>query len=122
MGLFFGARVFATTRRLRLAEATCANIHSPPPARFAPACIQVWKPRIPGVPDAPDMIFISTERYRFCLLAYDPATGEIVTKAAGDLSDRAARPCECGQVRHSPLSPSVFFLSPACRPFSLSLI
>lgn len=32
-----------------------------------------------------DLLFISTERYKFCVLAYDAKTGEIITKANGDL-------------------------------------
>jgi len=59
------------------------------------AAMEVWRPHGAG---HQDYIFISTERHRFCLLAFDAATGEIVTKAAGDLSDKTGRPSEVGQV------------------------
>ena len=61
--------------------------------------LQVWRPHGAG---HQDYIFISTERHRFCLLAFDAATGEIVTKAAGDLSDKTGRPSEVGQVWQGP--------------------
>jgi len=59
------------------------------------ATLEVWRPHGAG---HPDLIFLSTERYRFALLAYDAESGEIVTKAAGDVSDKTGRPCDCGQI------------------------
>ena len=32
-----------------------------------------------------DLLFITTERYQFCVIAYDPDSNEIVTKAKGDI-------------------------------------
>eukprot|EP00965_Chrysotila_dentata_P032707 1089815-Pleurochrysis_carterae.AAC.1 len=36
--------------------------------------------------------FISTERFKFCIIAYDTTTKEIVTRANGDISDRTGAP------------------------------
>eukprot|EP01135_Chromosphaera_perkinsii_P006121 Nk52_evm1s407 gene=Nk52_evmTU1s407 len=61
---------------------------------------------------AQDVLFVSTERYRFCVLAYEPSTGEIVTKAAGDLQDRIGRPIDNGHIG---------VIDPDCRMFGLHL-
>lgn len=45
-----------------------------------------------------DLLFISTEEQKFCVLEYDQSTGEIITKANGNISDRTARPAEHAQV------------------------
>lgn len=41
---------------------------------------------------------MSLEKYRFCVLSYDSATGEIKTRANGDTHDRVGRPTELGQI------------------------
>jgi DNA damage-binding protein 1 len=43
-------------------------------------------------------LFVLTERYKFCVLSYNAATGEIVTRANGDVQDRVGRPVEVGQI------------------------
>ena len=43
-----------------------------------------------------DLLFLATERHTFCLLAYDPASGELVTRANGDVADRVGRPADTG--------------------------
>eukprot|EP00741_Cyanophora_paradoxa_P005067 tig00000851_g4909.t1 len=45
-----------------------------------------------------DLLFIVTERYKTCLLAYDPKTKEIVTRASGDVMDRIGRPTDSGHI------------------------
>jgi len=45
-----------------------------------------------------DLLFISTERYRFCVLAWDSKTHELVTRANGDINDRIGRPTDNGQI------------------------
>lgn len=45
-----------------------------------------------------DLLFISTEEHKFCVLEYESKTGEIITKANGNISDRTARPAEHTQV------------------------
>ena len=37
-------------------------------------------------------------RYRFCVLAYDAASGELVTRANGNLEDRVGRATDTGQI------------------------
>ena len=37
-------------------------------------------------------------RYRFCVLAYDAASGELVTRANGNLEDRVGRATDNGQI------------------------
>ncbi len=58
------------------------------------ATLELYRP--PG--EKQDLIFLSTERYHFCVLAYDSATGELVTRAGGDIQDRIGRPTDSGQV------------------------
>lgn len=45
-----------------------------------------------------DLLFVTTEQYKFCVLAYDSATGEIITRANGDVHDRAGKPVEHSQL------------------------
>jgi len=45
-----------------------------------------------------DLLFVTTEQYKFCVLAYDSATGEIITRANGDIHDRAGKPVEHSQL------------------------
>eukprot|EP00743_Colponemidia_sp_Colp-15_P005247 GILK01005646.1.p1 GENE.GILK01005646.1~~GILK01005646.1.p1 ORF type:complete len:1143 (+),score=205.41 GILK01005646.1:93-3431(+) len=59
-----------------------------------------------------DLLFVSTERYKFCVLAYDSRSGEIITRANGDVQDRIGRPSENGQIG---------IIDPQCRLFGLHL-
>lgn len=52
--------------------------------------------RPPG--QAKDLLFLLTEKCQFCVLGYDEAKGELVTRAAGDASERVGRPVEAGQM------------------------
>ncbi|KAF4379378.1 hypothetical protein F8388_013596 [Cannabis sativa] len=45
-----------------------------------------------------DLLFIATERYKFCVLQWDAEASELVTRAMGDVSDRIGRPTDNGQV------------------------
>ena len=72
------------------------------------ATLELFRP--PG--EEQDLIFLSTERYRFCVLAYDPESEELVTKAGGDLQDRIGRPTDNGQVG---------IIDPDCRLIGLHL-
>ncbi|EGC39114.1 hypothetical protein DICPUDRAFT_86223 [Dictyostelium purpureum] len=45
-----------------------------------------------------DYLFISTESFKFCILAYDSEKKEIVTKASGNAEDTIGRPTEAGQL------------------------
>ena len=57
----------------------------------------VWKVfRPPGANR--DSIFITTERYNFAVLEFDPVSGEINTKAQGSVKDKIGRPCDRGQI------------------------
>jgi len=59
-----------------------------------------------------DLLFISTEKYKFCVLGYDAKTGEIVTRANGDIQDRIGRPADIGQIG---------IIDPDCRVIGLHL-
>ena len=49
-------------------------------------------------------MFLSTERYKFCVLSYDATTSSLITEAAGDLRDRSGKPTDAGQMSfHDPL-------------------
>ncbi|KAK9843115.1 hypothetical protein WJX74_007214 [Apatococcus lobatus] len=43
-----------------------------------------------------DRLFLLTERYRFCVLDFDIARGQLITLANGDVQDRVGRPCDDG--------------------------
>jgi DNA damage-binding protein 1 len=72
------------------------------------ATLELFRP--PG--ESQDLIFLSTERYHFCVLAYDTATRELVTRAGGDIQDRIGRPTDNGQVG---------IIDPDCRMIGLHL-
>jgi DNA damage-binding protein 1 len=72
------------------------------------ATLELWRPT--GSPT--DRLFISTERYQFCVLAYDAERREIVTEAKGDVSDRIGRPTDAGQIA---------LIEPRCRLIGLHL-
>ena len=44
-----------------------------------------------------DLLFFSTEHYKFCALSYNRETSELVTRAHGDLKDKTGRPSDHGQ-------------------------
>ena len=58
------------------------------------ATMELWRPAGRTM----DRLFITTERYQFCILAYDERRGEIVTDARGDVADRIGRPADAGQI------------------------
>lgn len=62
--------------------------------------------------DKQDSLFLHFEKYKFCLLTYDSATGEIRTRANGDTHDRVGRPVEIGQIG---------LVDPNVRAFALHL-
>ncbi|KAK9711909.1 DNA damage-binding protein 1a [Basidiobolus ranarum] len=45
-----------------------------------------------------DLLFISTERYKFLVLSFDQTKNTVRTEANGDLEDFRGVPCECGQI------------------------
>ncbi|KAG2483888.1 hypothetical protein HYH03_017282 [Edaphochlamys debaryana] len=70
--------------------------------------LQVFRPR----DCATDLLFILTEKYKFCVLQYDAGKGQLVTKANGDVADKIGRPADNGQLG---------FVDPACRLIGLHL-
>ncbi|KAI3937749.1 hypothetical protein MKW92_004607 [Papaver armeniacum] len=62
--------------------------------------------------EAQDFLFIATERYKFCVLQWDAESSELVTRAAGDVSDRIGRPTDNGQIG---------IIDPDCRLIGLHL-
>eukprot|EP00051_Salpingoeca_urceolata_P028390 m.486586 g.486586 ORF g.486586 m.486586 type:complete len:1102 (+) comp24511_c0_seq1:335-3640(+) len=97
---------FTSATDLNLIVAKCTHIeaHTVTPEGLVPlvdvniygriAVMQLFRP--PG--ESKDLLFISTESYQFCVLAYDEASGEIVTRAGGDTSSRTGRPADTGQL------------------------
>lgn len=57
-------------------------------------------------------MFLHFEKYKFALLTYDAATGEIKTRANGDTLDRVGRPVEIGHIG---------IVDPQVRAFALHL-
>ena len=72
------------------------------------ATLRLMRP--PG--ERKDLLFVCTERHKFCLLAFEEATGSLVTRAAGDASDRVGRPADSGQLGA---------VDPRCRAIALHL-
>ncbi|GFS39733.1 damaged DNA binding protein 1A [Actinidia rufa] len=62
--------------------------------------------------EAQDLLFIATERYKFCVLQWDPEAAEVITRAMGDVSDRIGRPTDNGQIG---------IIDPDCRLIGLHL-
>lgn len=63
-------------------------------------------------PTSLDSIFLSTERYKFCVLAIDPERKVFVTKSNGDLRDRKGVMADFGQL---------VFMDPESRMIGLHL-
>ncbi|KAL4855081.1 DNA damage-binding protein 1 [Chlorella vulgaris] len=57
------------------------------------AALQLFRP----ASEPRDLLLLLTERNKFCVLAFDEASGELVTRANGDASDRVGRQVELGQ-------------------------
>ncbi|CAL5227828.1 g10856 [Coccomyxa viridis] len=62
--------------------------------------------------ESKDLLFLSTERCKFCVLEYNSETGELMTRASGDVKDRVGRPVENGQIG---------IIDPWCRMIGLHL-
>eukprot|EP01114_Cavostelium_apophysatum_P022802 TRINITY_DN8377_c0_g1_i1.p1 TRINITY_DN8377_c0_g1~~TRINITY_DN8377_c0_g1_i1.p1 ORF type:complete len:965 (-),score=280.18 TRINITY_DN8377_c0_g1_i1:487-3381(-) len=59
-----------------------------------------------------DLLFICTERKKFCVLKYEADAGEIHTKAVADVQDRNGRDADVGQIAT---------IDPECRAIGLHL-
>ncbi|CAG8488774.1 3015_t:CDS:10, partial [Ambispora gerdemannii] len=59
-----------------------------------------------------DLLFISTESYKFFVLSFDMTSQNIVTESMGDLSERVGTPADNGQI---------CVIDPACRLLALHL-
>lgn len=114
VGNFTGAHEL----NLIIAKCTRIEIHLLTPQGLQPmldvpiygriATLELFKP--PG--EAQDFLFISTERYKFCVLQWDAEAGELVTRAMGDVSDRIGRATDNGQIG---------IIDPDCRLIGLHL-
>ncbi|KAL3687828.1 hypothetical protein R1sor_014137 [Riccia sorocarpa] len=103
---------------LIIAKCTRIEIHLLTPQGLQPmldvpiygriATLELFRP--PG--ESQDVLFISTERYKFCVLQWDAEAGELVTRAMGDVSDRIGRPTDNGQIG---------IVDPDCRLIGLHL-
>ncbi|CAK9232974.1 unnamed protein product [Sphagnum jensenii] len=72
------------------------------------ATLELFRP--PG--DSQDLLFLSFERYKFCVLQWDAETSSLVTRAMGDVSDKIGRPTDNGQIG---------IVDPDCRLIGLHL-
>ncbi|CAA7054607.1 unnamed protein product [Microthlaspi erraticum] len=59
-----------------------------------------------------DLLFIATEKYKFCVLQWDSESSELITRAMGDVSDSICRPTDNGQIG---------IIDPDCRLIGLHL-
>ncbi|KDO31423.1 hypothetical protein SPRG_04038 [Saprolegnia parasitica CBS 223.65] len=93
VGRFTGA----SDVNLVLAKTTRVEIHLLTPEGLTPVhdvaiygritMLEVFRP-----PSSPvDLLFVCTQRHQFCVLAYDPATKSIVTRAQGNIRDPIGR-------------------------------
>ncbi|KAL4542634.1 hypothetical protein Ndes2526B_g09435 [Nannochloris sp. 'desiccata'] len=70
--------------------------------------VKLFRPR----GERKDLLFLLTERYRFCVLEFNEAKRELITRAHGDVADKVGRPCEAGQIG---------IIDPDCRLIGLHL-
>ncbi|KAL9270792.1 DNA damage-binding protein 1-like protein [Drosera capensis] len=111
---------FTSPQELNLIIAKCTRIeiHMLTPQGLQPmldvplygriATLELFRPH----GEVQDFLFISTERYKFCVLQWDLETSELVTRAMGDVSDRIGRPTDNGQIG---------IIDPDCRLIGLHL-
>ncbi|KAJ1972887.1 DNA damage-binding protein 1a [Dimargaris xerosporica] len=103
---------------LIVAKNTRVEIFHPTPQGLKPgyefeiygriALLQLFRPQGRST----DLLFVTTEKFKFCLLSWDSTTQTVVTEATGTLSDDIGRPSDHGQMGH---------LDPACRAVALHL-
>ncbi|KAH8952399.1 hypothetical protein BDL97_09G083300 [Sphagnum fallax] len=111
---------FTNPQELNLIIAKCTRIeiHLLTPAGLQPmldvpiygriATLELFRP--PG--ESQDVLFLSLERYKFCVLQWDAETSSLVTRAMGDVSDKIGRPTDNGQIG---------IIDPDCRLIGLHL-
>ncbi|XP_047339396.1 DNA damage-binding protein 1 [Impatiens glandulifera] len=114
VGYFTGSQEL----NLIIAKCTRIEIHLLTPQGLQPlldvpiygriATLELFRPR----GEAQDLLFIATERYKFCVLQWDPEASEVITRAMGDVSDRIGRPTDNGQIG---------IIDPDCRLIGLHL-
>ncbi|KAI8000281.1 DNA damage-binding protein 1 [Camellia lanceoleosa] len=96
---------------LIIAKCTRIEIHLLTPQGLQPMLDVPIYGRI-GNGEAQDLLFIATERYKFCVLQWDSEAAEVITRAMGDVSDRIGRPTDNGQIG---------IIDPDCRLIGLHL-
>ncbi|GBG61192.1 hypothetical protein CBR_g19725 [Chara braunii] len=111
---------FTSPSELNLIVAKCTRIeiHQLSPQGLTPmldvpiygriATMELFRP--PG--ETKDVLFLSTERFKFCVLEYDLETKELNTRAMGDVSDKIGRPTDTGHIG---------IVDPDCRMIGLHL-
>ncbi|XP_068656195.1 DNA damage-binding protein 1a-like [Aristolochia californica] len=111
---------FTSAQELNLIIAKCTRIeiHLLTPQGLQPmldvpiygriATLELFRPH----GEAQDLLFIATERYKFCVLQWDAETSELITRAMGDVSDRIGRATDNGQIG---------IIDPDCRLIGLHL-
>ncbi|KAL6499676.1 DNA damage-binding protein 1a [Orobanche gracilis] len=72
------------------------------------ATLQFFRPH----GEAQGFLFVATERYKFCVLQWDPETRKLVTRDMRDVSVRIGRPTDNGQIG---------IIDPDCRLIGLHL-
>ncbi|KAJ8548958.1 hypothetical protein K7X08_030924 [Anisodus acutangulus] len=111
---------FTAPQELNLIIAKCTRIeiHLLTPQGLQPmldvpiygriATLELFRPH----GETQDLLFIATERYKFCVLQWDAEASEVITRAMGDVSDRIGRPTDNGQIG---------IIDPDCRLIGLHL-
>ncbi|KAI3824589.1 hypothetical protein L1987_06052 [Smallanthus sonchifolius] len=103
---------------LIIAKCTRIEIHLLTPEGLQPlldvpiygriATLELFRPHA----ETQDLLFIATERYKFCVLQWDADVSELITRCLGDISDRVGRPTDNGQIG---------IIDPNCRLIGLHL-
>ena len=103
---------------LVIAKNNCLEVHTVTAEGLQPkldikiygriATMQLFRP--PN--EKQDLLFLLTERYRIAILAYKQETGDIITKAYGDVQDKIGRSCDTGMIG---------IIDPQCRMIALHL-
>eukprot|EP01094_Clydonella_sp_ATCC50884_P028366 TRINITY_DN848_c0_g1_i1.p1 TRINITY_DN848_c0_g1~~TRINITY_DN848_c0_g1_i1.p1 ORF type:complete len:1089 (-),score=323.39 TRINITY_DN848_c0_g1_i1:272-3538(-) len=93
-----------THRNLVVAKGTRLEVHTLTPDGLAPLADLNLYGRVSSLlafrpsDSSTDWIFLATEDYNMCVLAYDTASLRICTKARGDLRDRIGKPTKVRQI------------------------
>ncbi|KNC54611.1 DNA damage-binding protein 1 [Thecamonas trahens ATCC 50062] len=116
----------ASERNLIVCKTTLVEVYTLAPAGLVPllelplygkvVCMRTFRP----MGAEKDLLFLFTDRCRFCLLSYDDVRGEVVTVAGGNLEDKVGHPSDAGQL--CAIEPSLSLIALHCYDGLLKIV